>query len=133
MKSIILKLILAIWLIIWALFLVRELFIKGHIREYKTLWSRSIEDKRAYVTGDKFYEFLAFCKKSIPESAAYDLMMKSDVDTIQERRAVYYLYPDLKAGNPEFILVYDQPDITKAGYEIFAKFDNSSYILKKKR
>lgn len=129
----ILKYAFAIWVILWFFLTARELFIKDKINDYKILLSRSLEGKRSYVTGDSFYEFLTFCKNSMPEGATYGLLILGEGfdRSIYKRRASYYLYPDMERDEPNFILVYDEPDVKMAGYRMFAKLKGNRYILKR--
>lgn len=118
-------------MILWLSFIARELFWKGHFYDYMILLSRSLEGKRSYVTGDRFYEFLIFCNKNLPPVAEYEPLGLQE-DSLDKRRATYYLYPHLEKKDAEFLLVYDRPDIRKSGYELFAELDEARYILKKK-
>lgn len=131
MKNKIVKLVLAIWIILWISGHVRELFVKNNIRDYKILMNKSLEGKKAYVVGERFYEFLTFCNKELPEGAKY-AWVKMDKEDHARRISTYYLYPHLEEEGTPFLLVYDDPNVLGNGYEIFAKLDNSRYILKKK-
>ena len=130
MKSRILKIAFLVWIALWISFIARELFAKGNIRDYRVLLSRSLEGKRYYVVGDKLYEFIAFCKKTVPIGSAYHLIGIED-GAVDKIRAIYYLYPNVKRDEPEYIFVYDKPAVKKAGYSLFAKLDDNRYILKK--
>ena len=133
----ILKLAFIVWVALWAFYTVRELVksrSQDSLKDYITLASRSLEGKRSYVTGDKFYEFISFCDKKLPARASYKWFGVDDL-TLEERRATYYLYPHLKKkGGADFILVYmsAEPESIKRGYELFARLDDSRYILKKR-
>ena len=129
MKNKILKLALAVWITIWAFFIFRELLIKGRLFDYRVLLFRSLEGKRSYVTGDKFYEFLTFCKHNLPGSAAYDLIVLKGGDIeIDKRRAVYYLYPNLRKSDPEFILIYDELAVEKIRNGPFITLEEDGFI-----
>jgi hypothetical protein len=132
-----LKIAFAVWVVLWISFTARELFVKGALKDYKVLLSRSLEGKRAYVTGDKFYGFLTFCRANMPAGVTYGLAGvnkgpgKENIDpSLLERRAFYYLYPYLPTEEPEYILVYEESGIKKDGYYRCAKLDDNSYILK---
>ncbi|MCX5686367.1 MAG: hypothetical protein NTW09_02745 [Candidatus Omnitrophica bacterium] len=112
MKNNIFKIAFAVWVVLWAWFLVRELFVKDNIDTYRALLQRSLEGKRSYVTGDKLYEFLMFCKGKMPDHSSYKIVGLED-GSIEKRRAVYYLYPHLESNEPAYIL------------------DTQKYILKK--
>ena len=120
-----------VWMAIWVVFTAREIFVKDNLRDYKALAHRSFEGRKAYVVGDKLYEFLTFCNSRLPEGAAY-MWPETNREDLDRRRATYYLYPHLETDNAEFILVYGEPDTQRAGYGVFAALDKSRYILKKK-
>ncbi len=127
MKNRILTIIFLIWAVLWVYFVARGLFKDKHIYDYKALISRSLEGKRAYVTGDRLYEFLTFCNKSLPAGATYEIRGLEHL-SLDARRTVYHLYPHLQSGDPDFILMFDCPD-PGSGSEVFAKLDDKRYIL----
>lgn len=103
MKNNIFKIALLVWIVLWAWFIVRELFVKDGIETYKALLDRDLEGKRSYITGDRLYEFLNFCKKNMPEGSSYKMVGLED-GSIDKRRAVYYLYPDLESNEAGYVL-----------------------------
>ena len=131
MKSKSLKLLLILWIALWIFFMAKNLFIKGTLHDYNILLSRSTEGRRSYVTGDRFYEFLTFCNNNVPKGATYRLIGVDD-ESIERRRAVYYLYPHLEKLNPDFILIYNGSNAALKGYDLFATLDNDRYIMRKK-
>ncbi len=131
MKDRILKISFAVWIILWAFFTARELFMKGALRDYKILLSRSLDGKRAYVTGDRLYEFLVFSNEKLPPTASYRLVGLEE-GSIDKRRSTYYLYPHLEKPVADFVLIYDAFGISKSGYETFCELDTTRYILRKK-
>ena len=126
----ILKIAFAVWVVLWIIFVARELFIKDNLRDYEALATRTLEEKHAYVTGDRLYGFLKFCKENLPQNAAYRLDGVED-GSIERRRAVYYLYPLLESSEPDFVLVYGSPAAEKNGYLAVAGMGGSGYIMKK--
>ena len=103
----ILRIIFIVWIALWIGFLARELFVKNNIRDYKTLLTRTLEGKHAYVTGDRLYEFLTYCKTQMPERSAYNII-GMDEGALESRRAVYYLYPNVSSTDPNFIIDISQ-------------------------
>ena len=103
----ILKIIFAVWIALWIGFFARELFMKNNLRDYSALLSRTLEGKHAYVTGDKLYSFLEYCKKNMPEGATYKIIGVEE-GSIERRRAVYYLYPNVEGKNPDFVIDMSQ-------------------------
>jgi len=131
----ILKIAFLIWLVLWANFILRDLFRKGDINDYKALLSRdSLEAKHSYVTGDVFYEFVKFCRDSLPPGSSYELI-GMEKGSLTRRQAAYYLYPNLEEeGVSDFMLVYKASRPGPAGdYELFRSLDNERYILKRLR
>ncbi len=114
-KSAILKIAFAAWVIIWAFFVARELLIKDNLRDYVTLAGRSLEGKRAYVTGDRLYGFFNFCKANVPAGAKVSITGLED-GSIEKRRAVYYLYPLIESPEPDYILAYGTAAARRDGY-----------------
>lgn len=108
----ILKIVFMVWIALWIMFFARELFIKNNIRDYMALSARDLEGKHAYVMGDKLYGFLAHCKDSLPVNATYNIV-GIDEGSIERRRAVYYLYPNIENDNPEFIIDMEQFTMNK--------------------
>lgn len=131
MKYKILKTAFLAWVILWIFFTGRELFIKGCFIDYKELSHRPLDGKRSYVTGDRFYEFLTFCNKTLPQGSGYGIIGIKE-GSIDIRRAVYYLYPNLNQEDPGYILVYDEPAVRVNGYDLYRKLDDTRYILKKR-
>jgi hypothetical protein len=134
MKKKYLILFLILWAGLWIFLIARNLFIKGIPRSYKMLLSRSFEGKRSYVAGDSLYEFLNFCNDNMPEGAGYKLLGVDD-ESIERRRAVYYLYPHLEGKDLDFILVYNKPKADTAelkGYYLYRSLDEDRYMMKKK-
>jgi len=103
MKNNIFKIALLVWIVLWAWFIVRDLFVKDNIETYKVLITRDLDGKRSYVTGDKLYEFLKFCRNNMPDGSSYKTVGLEE-GSIEKRRAVYYLYPNLESSEPEYIL-----------------------------
>lgn len=130
-KLIMTRVILAVWIALWLLYLIRPYFKRDLITEYKTLISRPLEGKRSYAAGDKLYGFMIGCRKSIPEKRFTFSVAGLDDYPLCRCRMAYYLYPALLSGDAEYILVFEKPDYGKEGYAIFKRFGGDNYILKK--
>ncbi len=124
------KVVFAVWIAIWALFLVRPYIKKDLLKEYGELSSRPLEGKRAYVTGEDLYKFIQSCKEALPGASSYEIAGLEERPH-DERRAIYYLYPHVIKPDPDYILVYDKAGFSRAGYYVFMQFDNKRYMLKK--
>ena len=129
-KKAIVRVVFAIWIFIWLLFLIRPYFKKGLLKEYSTLLGSSLEEKRAFVTGKELYEFIKFCKDSIVPPSSYKIIGLEE-EPLSYRRAAYYLYPDIDSPEPEFLLIYKKAGFAEKGYSIFKNLDSEKYILKK--
>ncbi|MFC1576802.1 hypothetical protein ACFL3N_00495 [Candidatus Omnitrophota bacterium] len=121
------------WIILWVFFTARELFIKGAFRQYSDLFFMSPEEKRSYVTGDRFYQFLVFCNERLPPLASY-AWEGIEHGSIEQRRGAYYLYPHVEQADPEFLLVFDEKPsaMTLRAYRVFARLDGDRYVLARK-
>jgi len=129
MKKHIFKIIFIAWTAIWLLFLARGL-VKGEAKEYACLFGRSLEEKRAYVSGKEFYDFIIFCKKIIPEDSDYTVEADYDAE-MDYFRFPYYIYPALRnLEDPEYIACY-KVKFSARGYRRAASLSNDKYILKK--
>lgn len=114
MKNDIFKIAFGVWVILWAWFLVRELFVKDNLDIYRALLQRSLEGKRSYVTGDRLYEFLMSCRNRMPEGSTYKIVGLEE-GSLDRRRAAYYLYPDLESNEPAYILDTEKYILKKSG------------------
>lgn len=124
------RLILTVWIIVWAVFLARPFFKGALASDYSMLLKLSDEGKRAYVAGPKLYEFIRFCNQVIKKPSSYGVVGVEE-DSLDHRRIRYYLYPNIEKAAPEFILVYGKRDHAQDGYKIFKILDLDRYILKK--
>lgn len=121
-----------IWVILWINFTTRDLYRRGHLRDYIILAASNAEEKHAYTYGEEYYEFLKFAKTSMPEGAFYDFAGISDF-SLNSRRGMYYLYPCLKSKTPEYILVYKQElPYVKQGFRLLSALDKERFILKRR-
>jgi hypothetical protein len=119
------RIVLAAWVFIWVWFAVRAYFRYNLLNQYIAFISLpSLEEKRALVTNKELYEFLKFCKDSIPPHSTYKFISgKSD------RWAVYYLYPNIVDPSPTFLLIYKIENFNKEGYCMFKALAHDKYIL----
>jgi len=129
-KKMVVRTILAAWVIVWAIFLIRPVFKKDLMRDYSNLSRLSTEGKRAYVTGLRLYEFIGVCNQSMPKPASYKIV-GIEKDSLEHRRARYYLYPNIEKEEPEFILVYGTKDFERKGYKIFKILDLDRYVMRR--
>jgi hypothetical protein len=130
-KHKLLKVAFLVWTVLWVWFVVRDLFLKDNFNSYRILLARSLDGKHSYVTGDRLYELLKFASGKIPAGSSYNFA-GLEQDSIENKRAIYYLYPLIEKEDPEYILVYDKPGFEKKGYVLMEKMDESRYILRRK-
>ena len=131
-KKLIVRIVLIIWVIIWAVFLVRPFFKKSLIKEYSVLLKLPIEAKRAYVLGEDLHRFVAFCSDSITGRFSYKVV-GLDEDSIECRRIKYYLYPSVTSKEQDFILVYKTSNFSQKGYRPFKFLNPETFILERIR
>jgi len=125
-----LKVCFIIWLVLWVVFFIRENK-DGEYKDFFNLFGKSLEEKRAYLLGEDFYNFLNACKDNVPSKATYKLAGLGPF-AIDEVRGIYYLAP-LKAveENYDYIFVYGSGDFTEEGFDEVFEFNKNSYILKR--
>jgi len=129
-KQTIVALVLIAWVVLWLMFLVREVFIKGRVHDYVALAGRSFEGKHAYVTGEDLYEFVDYCRAATPADATFEFE-GLEPGALEKRRVVYYLYPRLEEPEAEYIFVYRVPEYSRVGYDLHGALDKDRYILRR--
>lgn len=90
----------------------------------------SSEGKRAYITGPKLYELIKISNQFMPKASSYEMIGIKD-ESLDARRARYYLYPNIEKESPDFLLVYGVRDFEREGYKIFKILDLDRYILRR--
>lgn len=98
-----------IWALLWINFMMRDLIKKGDLHDYRVLIARDAAGKKSYTYGDYLFEFLDYHKNTLPEYADYNLVGIEEF-SLEERRAVYYLYPHIKKEKANFLLVFNKPE-----------------------
>ena len=122
--------IFVLWIGIWGLFWIRPLIIgKSEFTKNLRLLRLGFEERKELVYGRDLYQFLTFCKSQLPLGARYRLV-GLDSASLDWLRAVYDLYPCLVSGEPEYLLVYKQPQFHTDHFERSASLDADSFILK---
>ena len=128
--KVIFRIVFIAWTAVWVLFLIRGL-VKGEWRNYKNLLGMTLEEKKAYVTGEEFYGFIMFCKEVIPMCSDYSVQANYDAD-MDYFRFAYYIYPLLRdVDDPEYIACY-KVKFRKKGYDLLASLSDDKYILKRR-
>jgi len=129
-KTLIGAILLIAWIAIWINFMARDLIKRGNLHDYKALIVRDATGKKSYTYGDYLFDFLNFCKEALPGSSDYSLVGVEKF-SLRERRAVYYLYPNIKKEKASFLLVFNEPGFKRKGYVLYKKLDNFRFILKR--
>jgi len=130
-KRLLARLVLFVWVSLWLLFLARPYVRSGLLKEYAALIrAPSLELKQANVMGEELYDFIKLCGNLMPPHSTYEIIGLGD-DTLAYRRVVYYLYPDIPAPSPEFLLIYKTKNFQKAGYGMFKDLKEEKSILRK--
>jgi hypothetical protein len=110
---------LAVWIILWANFLMRDLFRGGSLRDYKRLMRKNSEERRRYTYGERFYDFLNFAKDKIPPGSTYKFAgpgtLLQGERSLMYRRGVYYLYPLIEEAAPDYYLLFYREDPARTG------------------
>jgi hypothetical protein len=125
-----LRITLKLWILLWLFFLLwpnarnRDLWL-----EYDTLVRSDAETRRAVIYGKDFFEFLEFCKQTLPAGSTFRLVGVAYQD-IARVRALYYLYPCLQSESPQYTLVYRASGFRLEGTSTWAVLDPSRYVLR---
>ena len=131
-KQNILKAVFITWVVLWALFLIREEKTGEYDRLMK-LYASNDGDKIKEFMGEDLYDFLTFVRENVPEGSDYRFegFERFSVHAVRGR---YYLWPSKGASeNPEYIVVYGKEDLEVPGYEFHSRYKDSGskYILRK--
>jgi hypothetical protein len=119
-----------LWIGIWGLFWIRPLIIgKSEFTKNLRLLRLGFEERREQVYGRDLYQFLTFCKLRLPPGSGYRLV-GLDSASLDWLRAVYDLYPCLLSREPDYVLVFKQPQFRSDHCERFAFLDEGIFILK---
>ena len=122
--------IFVLWIGIWGLFWIRPFIIgKSEFTKNFHLFHLDFEGRREEVYGKDLYHFLKFCKLKLPPGVRYRLV-GLDSASLDWLRAVYFLYPCLVSGEPEYLLVYKQPQFHADHSERLVFIFEDSFILK---
>lgn len=124
----------ALMLVLWASLEARMYLDYGKTAalDFQTYWGRSLDEKRAAISGGDLYEYVKFVNENLPERTVVNF-----VGPVYFReRAAMYLYPNTFRHKEaaEYVLVYGEtPDPEKYGnYETFATFREGKYIMKRR-
>ena len=123
------SILVIVWIVLWVNFMMRDLIKRGDLHDYKALIARDANGKKSYTYGDYSFEFLNFCKNTLPKSADYNFIGIEEF-SLSQRRAIYYLYPHIKKQKADFLLVFNKPGFKRKGYVLYKKLDNSRFILR---
>ena len=122
-----------VWVVLWINFVARDFYAKGYLGEYYALARATAREKHALTYGTHFYDFLEFVKQNTPEDARYGLRGIKE-DSLDGRRAMYYLYPRLVSSTPAYIFVYSDTGTKSnlaqevSGFRLYRKSDQGFYI-----
>ena len=128
-RKTVIYLILSVWIILCVNFILRDLYKKNDLYDYKKLVFASAKEKHAITYGRIFFEFLEFSKKNIPNDARYKFSGVKEF-SLDQRRGAYYMYPAVSVENPDYILVYGGAKSVD-GFSLFKGLDKTRFILKK--
>jgi len=129
-RALFIKLLAALWVVIWMNFILRDLTLGKKFSEYSSLLRRDAEQRRSLIYGDELYSFLNFSSGNVPSGASYELA-GLDPFSLEYRRAAYYLYPRVPSGSPDYILAYHSQGYSRPGYAVLKEKDKAGLILKK--
>ena len=115
-----------IWIAVWFIFLFK-VNKKGDYEKLLYLYSHNDIEKRRYLTGEDLYDFFVFCKGAMSAKATYNIF---GLDETREVTVRYLLWPDRRElKNPDFLIVYGNPQFTQNGYRLVQDFKNKGILL----
>jgi hypothetical protein len=122
---------LCVWLVLWLLFLVRE-DKKGQYAQLYELYSLRSPERMRQVVGPELYDFLMYCRSSLPEGATYELVgfEKYSIDGV---RARYLLWP-LRSGpgDADYRIVYSAAgELDMPGYSLYTRLGRNGRVFKR--
>ena len=130
-KKNIFRVVLAVWVILWLFFLIRE-DKDGQYRFLMHLYSADHADKVRFLMGNELYDFLVFCKENIPEYATYKIS-GFEKFSIYEVRARYFLWPIRSVDkNADFEIFFKKHVKTLPGYEEYKDYKGIGYIYRRR-
>ncbi|MFN8007362.1 MAG: hypothetical protein U0V70_10120 [Terriglobia bacterium] len=119
-----------LWIGIWGWFWLRPLILgKSNRTQDLGLTRMSFEERRQQVYGRDLEQFLEFCRSRLPAGAGYRLV-GIDPSSLDSLRSIYSLYPNLLSADPEYLLVFKQPQFRPDHATLLASLDEGSFILK---
>ncbi|MGD2278783.1 MAG: hypothetical protein PVH45_01655 [Candidatus Omnitrophota bacterium] len=126
-----LKSVFIAWIALWVFFLIRE-DKDGQYKMMGYLYAHSGEDNARYITGEKLYDFILFCKDNILPGSTYELA-GFEKFSIDEVRARYYLWPLVSdADEPDFRIVYGGEVKPARGYKMYMRYGDDGYVAVRK-
>jgi hypothetical protein len=115
------------WLVLWAVFLVRQSK-RGQYAELAYFYTNDYSSRVGYLLGDDLADIVVFCLENIPPGSTYDIR-GFERFSIKEVRARYYLWPLFRTEeDPDFIIVYGSAEYVEDGYREFRSFDGMGKI-----
>ncbi len=130
-KAINYKLISVIWVSIWLIFSVRGFFLTDY-RIFKNSLGKNAKQKKQYLMPAGLYDFIEFCRKTIPEKDDFVFVYNTkELDPTEKQRVVYYLYPRKIRADGPYIMVFGLREYKRRGFELLSRFNESSFILRK--
>ncbi len=105
MRSRLWKIVFAVWLFMWVLFIVRGL-VKGDYVKLKKLIRATHTEKLEYIMGEKLTRFLDILKNNIPSESTF--VLEGSLSEHDKLRLAYYLYPRIESPNPDYLIKVDK-------------------------
>jgi hypothetical protein len=128
-KKILFGFILFVWIGIWITFIIRGNKPWQYVRLRFFYAHSNHAEKIRYLKDPDFYDFLVFCKNTLPQKAKYMIygFPKRDIKEFQAR---YFLWPlEMISENPDFKIFYHPLLQPVEGYKIFKQYKNIGFIL----
>jgi len=124
--------ILAVWLVLWIFFMIREDKDGQYDLLRKLYGAGDNNEKNRVMMGKELYDFLVFARDAMPEGSTCELA-GFEKFSIDEVRARYFLWPFKCAkGDTDFKIVFEGPIPDMPGYEEVKGWEGKGHLLGRK-
>ncbi len=128
-KKTVLKIIFTVWLILWALFLLRE-DKDGQYGSLAFMYAHDSNEGMRHLYGEGLYDLASYCAKNMREGSNYN-MMGFGRFSIDEVRARYLLWPLRRVDRDADYIVMRGTAGDVPGYELSGKAGDGTLWIKR--
>jgi hypothetical protein len=123
--------LLALWVVLWVVFLVRE-DKDGQYVMLRDLYGMKNADKPRYLMGADYYDFLVFCRERMAPGGTYEVMGLDPTLAFREVQAKYFLWPFIAGkGHTDYRIVWGDVSEKAIGYAIVEAYRDKGALFRK--